>query len=58
VTVFLETAELHAKNRQDIAMDFWRDNVDKIIALSDRQLLTGPGSISHAQMPPASGFIQ
>lgn len=50
VTVFLETAELRAKNRQDIAMDFWRDNVDKIIALSDRQLLTGPGSISHAQM--------
>lgn len=50
VTVFLETAELRAKNRQDLVMDFWRDNVDKIIALSDRQLLTGAGTVSHAQM--------
>jgi hypothetical protein len=31
-------------------MDFWRDNVDKIIALSDKQLLTHAGSLSHAQM--------
>ena len=50
VTVFLETAELRAKNRQDLVMDFWRDNVDKIIALSDKQLLAHAGSVSHAQM--------
>jgi hypothetical protein len=50
VTVFLETAELRAKNKQDLVMDFWRDNVDKIIALSDKQLLTHAGSLSHAQM--------
>lgn len=31
VVVFLETAELRAKNRQDITTDFWRENVDKII---------------------------
>jgi len=50
VMVFLETAELRAKNRQDITMDFWRDNVDKIIALNDKILLDHKGSISNAQM--------
>ncbi|MEG1026996.1 MAG: virulence RhuM family protein [Flavobacterium sp.] len=50
VVVFLETAELRAKNRQDIAMDFWRENVDRIIVFNDKQLLSGKGSISNAQM--------
>ena len=50
VTVFLETAELRAKNRQDITTDFWRDNIDKIIALNDKALLTHKGNISNAQM--------
>lgn len=50
VVVFLETAELRAKNRQDITMDFWRENVDRIIAFNDRKLLTHRGSISNAQM--------
>jgi hypothetical protein len=50
VTVFLETAELRAKNRQDITIDFWRDNIDKIIALNDKTLLKHKGSISNVQM--------
>jgi hypothetical protein len=50
VTVFLETAELRAKNRQDITTDFWRDNIDKIIALNDKALLTHKSNISNAQM--------
>lgn len=50
VVVFLETAELRAKNRQDLTMDFWRQNVDKIIDLNDKEVLKGPGSISHKQM--------
>jgi hypothetical protein len=50
VIVFLETAELRAKNRQDITMDFWRENVDKIIDLNDKPLLTHKGSISNTQM--------
>ncbi len=33
VVIFLETAELRAKSRQEIRMDFWRKNVDKILAL-------------------------
>lgn len=50
VVVFLETAELRAKNRQDISMDFWRENVDRIIEFNDKKLLTDRGSISNAQM--------
>lgn len=50
VVVFLETAELRAKNRQDITMDFWQENVDKILQLNDKPVLTHKGSISNAQM--------
>ncbi len=50
VTVFLETAELRAKNRQDITMDFWRENIDRIIEFNDKKLLTHKGNVSHAQM--------
>ena len=39
VTVFLETAELRAKNRQDITMSFWRENIDKILLLNDKPVL-------------------
>lgn len=50
VVVFLETAELRAKNRQDITTRFWRQNIDKIIELNDKPVLTNKGSISHKQM--------
>ncbi|AHW61044.1 Uncharacterized conserved protein [Draconibacterium orientale] len=50
VVIFLETAELRAKNRIDITMDFWRDNVDKILQLNDKLVLQNKGSISNALM--------
>lgn len=50
VVVFLETAELRAKNRQDITMDFWRQNVDRIIEFNEKKLLPDKGSISNVQM--------
>ena len=50
VMVFLETAELRAKNRQDITMDFWRENIDKIIEFNDKKVLKGNGSVSNEQM--------
>ena len=50
VTVFLETAELRAKNRQDITMAFWKENIDKIILLNDKTILQGKGKVSHPQM--------
>ena len=50
VTIFLETAELRAKRRQEIPMRFWMDNVGQIISSNGFPLLTGAGSISHEQM--------
>ncbi|GHT74827.1 DNA-binding protein [Bacteroidia bacterium] len=50
VTVFLETAELRAKNRKDITIKFWKENVDKILLLNDKQILSGKGGLSNAQM--------
>ncbi len=50
VVIFLETAELRAKNRIDITMGFWRENVDRILDFNERKILQGKGSISNAQM--------
>ena len=50
VVIFLETAELRAKNRQIITMDFWRENVDKILELNDRKILNHKGKISNKKM--------
>lgn len=54
VVIFLETAELRVKNRNDITMNFWQQNVDKILEFNDQPLLTKStnprGSISHAAM--------
>jgi len=50
VVIFLESAELRAKNRMDITMDFWRENVDKILDFQDKKILTHAGSISKIEM--------
>ena len=50
VVVFLETAELRAKNRQDITMNFWKTNVDRIIEFNDKKVLDHKGKVSHSQM--------
>ncbi len=50
VVVFLEVAELRAKDRKDITMNFWRVNIDRIIELNDKKVLKSAGKISHAQM--------
>ncbi len=50
VMVFLETAELRAENRELISMSFWKENVDKILALNDKKILKNAGKISKTQM--------
>ncbi len=50
VVIFLESAELRAKNRMDITMNFWRENVDKILEFQDKKILTNFGSISKPAM--------
>jgi hypothetical protein len=50
VVIFLETAELRAKSKQETRMDFWQQNVDQIITSNGFPLLNHAGSISHKQM--------
>ena len=50
VVIFIESAELRAKNRMDITIDFWKENVDRILDFHDKKILTHTGSISKAQM--------
>ena len=50
VVIFLETAELRAKRRQEIPMRFWMENVGQIIASNGFPLLKNAGSVSHEQM--------
>jgi len=50
VVIFLETAELRVKERKDITMSFWTENVDKLLEFNNKPLLLTKGSISGKQM--------
>ena len=50
VVIFLETAELRAKGRQETRMSFWRENIDQIITSNGFPLLTHAGTVGHRQM--------
>lgn len=53
VTIFLEVAELKTKDRKDISISFWRKNVDKILEVSDKEILKDKGKISNKQKEKA-----
>jgi hypothetical protein len=57
VAIFLETAELRAKGKQETRMAFWKQNVDQIITSNGFPLLTHAGSISHEQMETRTGEL-
>lgn len=48
--IFLETAEFRAKQKKQLTLDFWRDNVDRILELNDQLILTGNGKITNKEM--------
>jgi len=50
VVIFLETAELRVKNRLDITIKFWHENVDKILELNEKKILQDKGVVSNTQM--------
>lgn len=55
--IFLETAELRAKSKQETRMAFWKENVDQIITSNGFPLLTHAGSISHERMEERTGEL-
>ncbi|GET27142.1 virulence RhuM family protein [Prolixibacter sp. NT017] len=50
VVIFLESAEFRAKNRLDLTISFWRENVDRILDFNDQKILRGKGTISNSIM--------
>lgn len=48
--IFLETAELTVKERNDLNVNFWKANVDKLLDFQNKKILTGVGTISNAEM--------
>lgn len=50
VVIFLEQAELRVKNQQDLTMNYWQGNLDKLIAFNEFPVLKTAGSISKTVM--------
>lgn len=50
VVIFLEQAELRVKQQRDLTLEFWRNNVDRMLAFNDQPILEGAGSISRDNM--------
>jgi len=46
VTLFLDTAELRVKDQNELSLDFWKAEVDGIIAFSRKKILSNLGKIS------------
>ena len=47
MTVYLEFAELQAMNRKPMYMAHWVAKLDDFLRLSDREILTHAGGVSH-----------
>lgn len=50
VVIFLEQAELRVKQQKDLTLEFWRNNVDRMLAFNDQPILEGAGSVSRENM--------
>lgn len=47
VVIFLEQAELRVKDRQPLTLDYWRQNVDRLLRFNDKPILQGSGKLSN-----------
>lgn len=50
VVIFLEQAELRVKERKALTLDYWRQNVDRLLQFNERPVLDHAGGISHEEM--------
>src|SRR5690554_4820256 len=50
VVIFLEQAELRVKQQKDLTLEFWRNNIDRLLAFNDQAVLEGAGSVSRENM--------
>ncbi len=47
VTIFLENAELRVKERKDLTIGYWKQNVDSLLAFQGKDILSGKGMVSN-----------
>lgn len=50
VVIFLEQAELRVKERKQLTLDYWRQNVDRLLQFNDRPILDNNGTVSADEM--------
>ena len=50
VDIFLTSAEMRVQDRRDLTLDYWRSNVDNLLAFQGMDVLQDKGSVSNAQM--------
>ena len=50
VVIFLEQAELRARERKELTLDYCRHNVDQLLEINERPILDSAGSISRDRM--------
>lgn len=55
--LFLESAELRVKERKDLTLDFWRNNVNALLEFQGKDVLKNKGSISNKLMEQIVGKI-
>lgn len=48
--LFLDSAELRVKERKDLTLNYWRNNVDLLLNFQNKDVLKDAGSISNVQM--------
>ena len=49
VSAFFDLAEVKAMNQESMSMRDWITQLDKLISVFDKQVLTEAGSVSHAE---------
>ncbi len=55
--IFLETAELTVKERKDLSIAFWKENVDRLLDFQNKKILKDAGSISNTEMEAHAAHI-
>lgn len=55
--LFLDSAEMRVKERRDLTLSYWRDNVDRLLEFQGKDVLRGLGRISNKQMEQIVGRI-
>lgn len=55
--LFLDSAELRVKERKDLTLNFWRNNIDALLSFQNKEILKTAGTISNKQMEHIVGAI-